>query len=560
MRTHSSETASGLFSNSLEKEAEAAADPVKAEDLFSDMILKALDDPDAIGDLPEDFEEIRDVLEAAVLHAKADDSPEVRACVSKKIPIIIEDHPEWDRKQQIAVAFSMCRKDPKAYEKAVADEEAEISRLEEDLGAAEAAGDGIAVAGIRYALGMAEAARDIAEQEASAKGLTAQERARFGSKGMGTKKVDKAGAPTAAIRAAAQQFEEEKHPRAKGGKFAPKGSGQAQGASAEAQPSAKKPAAEAPPQQPGAPAAQPTSPAGRLQQVDMDRVKGAVESARQALAARVQEGIKQPTPPKSEAGEQTMRPGAPGYEQFQEEARAVREETGGKKSEPKKPKSEAPQAERGAKPPYKNLAEFKDTMKRATSAGIKHDKIKEFMQMPRERREKLLQMAEGRKGTGTKAYKPKVESEKKSEPKAEVKPSEKPESKPEKPKEKPKAGVPEKEPKKKSEPKQERRPPSPAQEAARYEEEERKKKAKAGKKDEPSATQAARRAVAQRRAKGERGEIARPAGYKHDENPVAIIERSIAEMIKASEKVVTVESDVDTLKEISGSLVSKFGW
>jgi len=559
MRTYSSETASGLLSKGLEGASETPGQAiVKSEDLLADMILKALEDPSLIDELPEDLEEIQEVLLAAVMHAQKDDSPEVRACVSKKIPIIIEDHPEWDRKQQIAVAFAMCRENPKAYEKsAVADEEDEIEQLTGYLANAEARGDEVAAAGIRYALGMAEAARDIAEDEEKTK-INAQEAARFGPKGMGkAKDVKKAGAaPKAAIQAAAAQWEEEKHPRAKGGKFT-SGSGQ-KGAAPPQQ--AQKPAAQAPPGQAPAPALaapqKPTAPAGRLQQVDMDRVKGAVETARQALAARVQEAMKKPAPPekKPEAGMQTIRPGHPGYEEMQAEARAARGEAG------KEPKAEAKpeQPKRGSDQPYKNLQEFKDTMKRAVAAGLKRDKIKQFMSLPRAKREEYLQRAEGRKGTGTQVWKPKpkaeapkkVEEKKpaaapkapekkeppkaapKPEPKPEIKkPEPKPEKKPVPPPEKKEPPKPEakKEPEKKSEP----RRPSVGQELARYQEEEKKRKAKAGKKDEPSETQAARKKAAEQRKKepGKR-DIAFPAGYKFDENPVAIIERSLSILIK----------------------------
>lgn len=41
--------------------------------------------------------------------AKQDDSDEVKACVKRKIPIIAEEHPEWEQAQVVAVAFSMCR-------------------------------------------------------------------------------------------------------------------------------------------------------------------------------------------------------------------------------------------------------------------------------------------------------------------------------------------------------------------------------------------------------------------------------------------------------------------
>jgi hypothetical protein len=51
----------------------------------------------------------KDIDDAISRIAKQDDSDEVKACVKRKIPILADEHPEWEQDQIVAVAFSMCR-------------------------------------------------------------------------------------------------------------------------------------------------------------------------------------------------------------------------------------------------------------------------------------------------------------------------------------------------------------------------------------------------------------------------------------------------------------------
>lgn len=74
-------------------EGKAAKD---AEDIITDLVAK---------DRPS--------IEALISqHTEKADSDEVQACVRRKIPIIADDHPEMENEQRVAIAFSMCRKDP----------------------------------------------------------------------------------------------------------------------------------------------------------------------------------------------------------------------------------------------------------------------------------------------------------------------------------------------------------------------------------------------------------------------------------------------------------------
>jgi hypothetical protein len=121
METPSSRATSNLISKSLEtvQETPGQVSSKEMQDL-SAMILKAMDDPAFVetvcpsGGCPE----LRGLLLEVVERAKEeDDSPEVKACVSKKIPILIEEG--YPRAQSVAIAFSVCRKDPSVADKAV---------------------------------------------------------------------------------------------------------------------------------------------------------------------------------------------------------------------------------------------------------------------------------------------------------------------------------------------------------------------------------------------------------------------------------------------------------
>ena len=56
----------------------------------------------------------KDLADLTIDDVLEKESDEVKECVKRKIPIIAEDHPEWEQDQRVAVAFSMCRKDVNA--------------------------------------------------------------------------------------------------------------------------------------------------------------------------------------------------------------------------------------------------------------------------------------------------------------------------------------------------------------------------------------------------------------------------------------------------------------
>lgn len=61
---------------------------------------------------PKEGFPLKSIEDLITQHTEKTDSDEVQACVRRKIPIIAEDHPEMENDQRVAVAFSMCRKDP----------------------------------------------------------------------------------------------------------------------------------------------------------------------------------------------------------------------------------------------------------------------------------------------------------------------------------------------------------------------------------------------------------------------------------------------------------------
>jgi hypothetical protein len=78
------------------------------------MILRALDGEDVLKECAgHDF--LTSLMVDVVEHAKGDESPEVKACVAKKIPILMDEG--YQQKQAIAIAFSQCSKDPSVAEK-----------------------------------------------------------------------------------------------------------------------------------------------------------------------------------------------------------------------------------------------------------------------------------------------------------------------------------------------------------------------------------------------------------------------------------------------------------
>ena len=86
--------------------------PKKAEEMeaFSRIILKVMGDPAEIVDICEGdgCEILRDILLEVAATVRKEDG-DVKDCVAKKIPILIEEG--YEQKQAVAVAFSMCRKD-----------------------------------------------------------------------------------------------------------------------------------------------------------------------------------------------------------------------------------------------------------------------------------------------------------------------------------------------------------------------------------------------------------------------------------------------------------------
>jgi hypothetical protein len=97
--------------------------PKKAEEMeaFSRIILKVMGDPAEIVDIceGEGCEILLNLLLDVALTVRKEDG-DVKDCVAKKIPILIEEG--YEQKQAVAVAFSMCRKDSKAYEKSLFDD------------------------------------------------------------------------------------------------------------------------------------------------------------------------------------------------------------------------------------------------------------------------------------------------------------------------------------------------------------------------------------------------------------------------------------------------------
>lgn len=112
MRNLGSQIIAGLFNKSLEQPTGGQANypEEKVQELLSAMILRAMDGEDVLKDCP-DCEALADLMTAVVEHAKEeDDSPEVKACVSKKIPILINEG--YPQAQSVAIAYSICRKNP----------------------------------------------------------------------------------------------------------------------------------------------------------------------------------------------------------------------------------------------------------------------------------------------------------------------------------------------------------------------------------------------------------------------------------------------------------------
>jgi len=112
MRNLGSQVIAGLFNKSLEQPTGGQDNypEEKIQDLLSAMILRAMDGYDVLKDCP-DCGFLADLMAAVVEHAKeGDDSPEVKACVSKKIPILINEG--MGQAQAVAVSFAMCRKNP----------------------------------------------------------------------------------------------------------------------------------------------------------------------------------------------------------------------------------------------------------------------------------------------------------------------------------------------------------------------------------------------------------------------------------------------------------------
>lgn len=112
--------ASGAMSVRIFKSLDHATggQPVRKEDWkdsASLIILKAMEDGAEALSVCRDCEDLKSLISEVIECAKEDDSPEVKACVSKKIPILMEEGME--QKQAVAVAFSMCRKDPGVAEK-----------------------------------------------------------------------------------------------------------------------------------------------------------------------------------------------------------------------------------------------------------------------------------------------------------------------------------------------------------------------------------------------------------------------------------------------------------
>jgi hypothetical protein len=85
------------------------------KDSASRIILKAMEDGDGALSVCQDCEDLKSLISEVIERSNGDDSPEVKACVAKKIPILVEEGME--QKQAVAVAFSMCRKDPGVAEK-----------------------------------------------------------------------------------------------------------------------------------------------------------------------------------------------------------------------------------------------------------------------------------------------------------------------------------------------------------------------------------------------------------------------------------------------------------
>lgn len=112
MSNPASRIVNGMLSKSLEQ-ASGGQDNYpeeKIQELLSNMILRAMNGEDVSKDCP-DCGFLADLMAAVVEHAKeGDDSPEVKACVSKKIPILINEG--YGQAQSVAIAYSMCRKNP----------------------------------------------------------------------------------------------------------------------------------------------------------------------------------------------------------------------------------------------------------------------------------------------------------------------------------------------------------------------------------------------------------------------------------------------------------------
>lgn len=109
MRNLGSQIIAGLFNKSLEQYTGQANYPEeKVQELLSAMILRAMNGDDVLKDC-QDCEALSDLMTAVVEHAKEeDDSPEVKACVSKKIPILINEG--YPQAQSVAIAYSYCRR------------------------------------------------------------------------------------------------------------------------------------------------------------------------------------------------------------------------------------------------------------------------------------------------------------------------------------------------------------------------------------------------------------------------------------------------------------------
>lgn len=113
LRGEASEPASTTEREALDDIQYRRDNPKKAEekDALSNVIKIVMGDPAEIVDIcdGEGCEVLRDLLLEVAQTVRKEDA-DVKECVAKKIPILIEEHPEWEQAQAVAVAFSMCRK------------------------------------------------------------------------------------------------------------------------------------------------------------------------------------------------------------------------------------------------------------------------------------------------------------------------------------------------------------------------------------------------------------------------------------------------------------------